>query len=96
MAGDGALLRSTSDRERVGRDSMLIRISDPDLLADLCDSLSREGSAFSAAQPGQDWVHVLAAGADTDLAAASLLLVKLNLWMVRHKQVTVAIEERAG
>ena len=71
-------MHSISVRERVGRESMLIRISDPDLLADLCDSLSREGFAFSAVQPGQDWVHVLAAGAETDLTAASLLLLKAD------------------
>ena len=75
---------------------MLIRLSDPDLLADLCDYLSREGYAFSPMQPGQDWVHVLAAGADTDLAAASLLLVKLKLWIAEHAHVTVSIEEYAG
>ena len=89
-------MHSISDRERVGRESMLIRISDPDLLADLCDSLSREGFAFSAVQPGQDWVHVLAAGAETDLAAASLLLLKLKLWTARHTHVTASIEERPG
>jgi hypothetical protein len=75
---------------------MLIRLSDPDLLADLCDYLSREGYAFSAVRPGQDWVHVLAAGADTDLAAASLLHLKLKLWMAEHAQMTVSIEEHAG
>jgi len=89
------LLHPTSVRERVGCDPMLIRISDPDLLVDLCDYLSREGFAFSAVQPGQDWVHVLAAGAETDLAAASLLHLKLNLWMTSHAHVTVSIEERA-
>jgi len=57
MAGDGALLRSTSDRERVGRDSMLIRISDPDLLVDFCDYLSPERFAFSAVQPVAGWGH---------------------------------------
>ena len=89
-------LHSPSDRERVGCHSMLIRLSDPALLADLCDYLSREGFAFSAVQPGQDWVHVLAAGADTDLAAASLLRVKLNVWMANHAQVAISIEEYAG
>ena len=75
---------------------MRVRVSDPALLSDLCDYLSRRGCV--AVEVGKEDANVLVPGAPSSFEAAAMLMVEIDLWRLKQKSVTVSVEadEREG
>jgi hypothetical protein len=59
-----------------------IQVSEPRLLGDLCDYLSRHG--LVAISVSQECANVLVPGAGSDAAAAFLLASRLRAWTALH------------
>ena len=69
---------------------MRVRVSDPALLSDLCDYLSRRGCV--AVEVGVEDANVLVPGAPSSFEAAAMLMVEIDLWRLKQNSVTVSVE----
>jgi len=72
---------------------MRIRISDPALLGDLCDHLSRQGCV--AVEAGAEEVNVLIPGARSPFEAAMMVMTEIDLWRLKQASVTVSVQPDA-
>jgi hypothetical protein len=72
---------------------MRVRISDPALLSDLCDYLSRQGCV--AVEAGEDEANVLIPGAHSTFEAAVMVMTEIDLWRVKQQPVAVTVDAEA-
>jgi hypothetical protein len=68
---------------------MRVRVSEPKLLGDLCDYLSRQG--YVCQEAAGDQAHVLMPGAHSSFEAATLLLAQIEGWRETHEPVEVEL-----
>ena len=68
---------------------MRVSVSDPDLLRDLCDYLSRRGCMCVEAT--YDEADVLMPGASSSFEAATMLLAHVDLWRATRRWVKVDV-----
>jgi hypothetical protein len=82
---------TVSVRERIKLSlPMRVRVSDPTLLQDLCDFLSRQGCL--AVEVSKDEAEVLVPGAGSDFEAAAMVMSEVGIWRVKRTGVRVAVE----
>jgi hypothetical protein len=72
---------------------MRVRVSDPSLLSDLCNYLSRRGCA--AVEAGEDESNVLLPGAPSSFAEATMLMAEIDLWRAKRSGVEVSGSTKA-
>lgn len=72
---------------------MRVRVSDPAVLRDLCDYLSRQGCV--AMEAGEDEANVLIPGATSSFEAAVMLMTEIDLWRLKREGVTVTVDADA-
>src|SRR2546428_5291831 len=61
---------------------MRVRVSDPSLLSDLCDHLSRRGC--TALEASEDEANVLIPGAPSSFEEATMLMAEIDLWRAKR------------
>jgi hypothetical protein len=69
---------------------MRVRVSDPRLLVDLCDFLSRQGCV--AVEVGENEAEVLIPGAGSSFEAATMVMTEIGIWRSKRAGVEVSIE----
>jgi hypothetical protein len=69
---------------------MRVRVSDPRLLLELCDFLSRRG--WVAVEVGGDEAEILIPGAGSSFEAATMLMSEIGIWRAKQASVKVVVE----
>ncbi len=69
---------------------MRIRVSDPRLLRDRCDFLSRRGCV--AVEVGEDAAEILIPGAGSSFEAVAMLMSEIGIWRAKQESVQVVVE----
>ena len=69
---------------------MRVRVSDPALLSDLCDHLSRRGC--TAVEASEDEADALIPGAPSSFEEATMLLAEIDLWRAKRAGVEVTVD----
>jgi len=67
-----------------------IRVSDPRLLRELCDFLSRRGCV--AVEVGEDEAEILIPGAGSSFEAVAMLMSEIGIWRAKQASVQVVVE----
>ena len=68
---------------------MHVSVSDPTLLGDLCDFLSRRGCV--AVEVSEDEAAVLIPGARSSFEAAAMVMSEVGIWRAKRPEVEVAL-----
>jgi hypothetical protein len=71
-----------------------VRVSDPSLLADLCDFLSRRG--YVAVEVSEEEAQVLSPGAPSEFEALTMLMSEVGIWRATRAEVQVLVEADDG
>jgi hypothetical protein len=69
---------------------MRVRVSDPRLLLELCDFLSRRG--WVAVEVGEDEAEILISGAGSSFEAVAMLMSEIGIWRAKQASVQVVVE----
>lgn len=69
-----------------------ISVSDPSLLSDLCDFLSRRG--YACVEAGEDEAQILLPDAPSEFEAAAMLMSEVGIWRARKSGVEVGLDRR--
>jgi hypothetical protein len=69
---------------------MRLCVSDPGLLSDLCDFLSRRGCV--AVEVGEDEAEILIPGAGSSFEAAAMVMSEVGIWRAKRSGVEVALD----
>jgi len=69
---------------------MRICVSDPRLLLDLCDFLSRRG--WVAVEVGEDEAQILIPGARSSFEAAAMVMSEVGIWRAKRAGVRVTVD----
>jgi hypothetical protein len=68
---------------------MRVRVSDPSLLSELCDYLSRRGC--TAVEASEDEADVLISGAPSSFEETTMLMAEIDLWRAKRAAVEVTV-----
>jgi hypothetical protein len=68
---------------------MRVRVSDPSLLSDLCDFLSRRGCV--CVEAGTDEAQILIPGARSSFEAAAMVMSEVGIWRAKHDSIQVVV-----
>jgi hypothetical protein len=69
---------------------MRVRVSDPSLLSDLCDYLSRRGCV--CVEAGADEAQILIPAARSSFEAAAMVMSEVGIWRAKREGAQVAVE----
>ncbi len=78
------------ERERIGSRPMRVRVSDPSLLSDLCDYLSRLGCA--AVEASEDEAIAFIPSVPSSFEEATMLMTEIDLWRAKRAGVEVTVD----
>ena len=70
---------------------MRVRVSDPSLLSDLCNHLSRGGCV--AVEACEDEADVLLPGARSGFEAAVMVMTEIDLWRAKRLGVEITVDQ---
>jgi hypothetical protein len=73
---------------------MRVRVTDPSLLSDLCDFLSRRG--YACAEASEDEAQILSPGGRSQFEALTTLMSEVGIWRATRAEVQVLVEADDG